>query len=296
MTDILAQVITGATMGCVYALIAVASSLTYRIVGTVNFTQGPMLLVAALLTASLARIVPPNWLAAQIAALVSLALVVGVLVLTEALIARRALRVGGMLGWLFATLGIGIVLQGAAVLIWGSAAVPFPDVIFTARSYLPLFGAQIPLRKVAIPAIAIAAIVLTETLLRTTLWGRAMRAASINADLAAMQGISLSRVALLAGLVSALLAGLAGLLMAQIAGPIGPAFGLRLMMLGFIAALLGGLGSTRGAIIGGLLVGLADGVIGGLLAPSAGHAILLAVLILLLTHRPRGLLGRPGIA
>ncbi len=300
MDNVLAQVVTGAITGSLYAMVAVAANLTFRAVRMVNFAQGPMMLVAALLSATLVRAGPltglPGPLAAILAMLVSLAVLVAVLVLTEALIARPALRAGGMLGWVFATFGIGIVLQGIASLVWGSGGLAFPDMIFTAQSSLPIFGLQIQLRAVALPALAIAVLIVTEVLRRWTLWGQALRAVSMSADLAALQGLPLPRIALLASVASATLAGLAGILMAQISGTIGPAFGLRMMMLGFVATLIGGLGTTTGAIIGGLVVGLADAVIGTVSqAPSAGHAALLALLILILVRRPQGLFGRVEI-
>jgi branched-chain amino acid transport system permease protein len=299
MDILLAQLVTGAATGSACALIAVAANLTYRAVRTVNFTQGPMMLVAALLTTNLVRVDPlirlPGFLAGPLAALISLAVLVCVLVLTEAFIARPALRARGMLGWVFATAGIGIVLQGAAGLIWGSGGLALPDVILTAQSYFPLFGTQVHLRMVAIPTIAVAALFIIVVLLRVTPWSQASRAVSMNPDLAAVQGLPLPRIALLTSVASAALAGVGGLLLAQISGPIGLGFGLRAMMLGFIAAVLGGLSSTRGAIAGGLLVGLADTLIGGALAPSAAHAILLALLVLVLARRPQGLLGQPEI-
>lgn len=281
----------GAAAGGAYALIAVAANLTFRSVRAVNFAHGPMMLSTALLASSLAQTGPlarwPAFLAAPLAALISLAVHICVLALAETFIARPAQRARGVLGWVFATVGIGIVLQGAAGLIWGLGVSPQPSVIL-----LPLARGMVGW---GLSAIAILALLLALLLLCSTGWGRALRAVSTNPELAAAQGLPLPRLALQASIASAALAGLGGLLLAQISGPIDPDFGLQAMMLGFIAALLGGLGNLAGAIIAGVLVGLTNVLIGDALAPSAAHVLLLTVLVPVLIYRPRWLPGRIGI-
>ena len=266
MDHLFAQVGAGAALGSLYALIAVAANLSYRALGNVNFAQGPAMLAAAALTIFLAR-----WFAlpGPLAALASLALLVGILVLTEAVIARPAQREAGRPGWVFATLGIGIGLQGAAALILGSGPMTVPDA---------LFGLNLAFRPAAIATIAAAAIAATGIPTRIVWPGAALRAS----------------------VASAVLAMLAGLLMAQLGTPIQPGFGLNSlgmgsMGMGFLAALLGGLGSTRGGIAGGVLVGMGETLIGPTASASA-HAILLGLAMLILIFRPQGLFGVPEAA
>ncbi len=271
MDHLLSQVGAGATLGSLYALIAVAANLSYRAAGIVNFAQGPAMLAAAALTIVLVR-----WFAlpGPLAALASLALLVGVLVLTEAVIARPAQREAGRLGWVLATLGIGIGLQGAAALILEPGPITVPDA---------LFGLHLEWRPPAIAAIAVAAIAATGIPTRIVWPGAALRA----------------------NVTSAVLAMLAGLLMAQLGTPIQPGFGLNslgmgslgmgFMGMGFLAALLGGLGSTRGGIAGGLLVGMGE-TLAGATASASAHAILLGLAILILIFRPQGLFGVPEAA
>jgi branched-chain amino acid transport system permease protein len=299
MSSILDQISGGLVAGSFYALIAISAHLTFRNRRYFNFAHGPMILFAVFLTAELARTLTiaglPAGLSNLLAASIGLVVSASIAVLGENLIARPAMRLRGIPAWVLATFGVGIVLQGMAGLLWGFDPVLFPDVIFRPDAAWLLAGRPVPLRAVAIPGIALGTIILT-LFLRQTIWGQAYRATSMNADLAVLQGIPVRRLAIYMSVASAGLAGLAGLLAAQVTVSIGPAFGLRMMFLGFTAALLGGPGSASGAIVGGLLVGMADTLITSSDFPSAGHACLLAVLVLLLTWRPRGLLGRPGPA
>ena len=102
-------------------------------------------------------------------------------------------------------------------------------------------------------------------------------------------------IVLLSYIASGLLAGIAGILVAQIGGTVDPAFGFDLMIFGFVAAVLGGIGSSVGALTGGVLVGLIEKLVGGYISTSAGHGIVFCLLILMLVARPQGLFGERDI-
>ncbi len=108
-----------------------------------------------------------------------------------------------------------------------------------------------------------------------------------------MQGMPVRAVVLLSFIVSSVLAGVAGLLIAQIGGTVDPAFGFDLVLLGFVAAVLGGMGSSVGALVGGIMVGVLSKLVGGYISTAAEHGIAFAVLMLMLAVRPQGLFARP---
>ena len=287
----LALVLAGISVGSVYGLIAIGLNLTYWTTRTMNFGQGSVMMLCAMLTAVLVG----TGMADALAALIALAVIVVVMVFTETCAVRPALKIGGSMGWAVSTLGVGIIMQGVAALYFGSQAVAFPDMIFTAQDFISIFGARFALQYVAIIVTAIALVVALEAVLRLTVWGRAMRAVSMDADLAAVQGIPVRAIVLLSYIVSGLLAGIAGILVAQIGGTVDPAFGFDLMIFGFVAAVLGGIGSSVGALTGGVLVGLIEKLVGGYISTSAGHGIVFCLLILMLVARPQGLFGERDI-
>jgi len=287
----LALVLAGISVGSVYGLIAIGLNLTYWTTRTMNFGQGSVMMLCAMLTATLVG----AGLADPLAALIALAVIVVVMIFTETCAVRPALKIGGSMGWAVSTLGIGIIMQGVAALYFGSQAVAFPDMIFTEQDFISVFGARFALQYVAIIVTAITLVVVLEMVLRLTVWGRAMRAVSMDADLAAVQGIPVRAIVLLSYIASGLLAGIAGILVAQIGGTVDPAFGFDLMIFGFVAAVLGGIGSSVGALTGGVLVGLIEKLVGGYISTSAGHGIVFCLLILMLVARPQGLFGERDI-
>jgi branched-chain amino acid transport system permease protein len=288
---VLALVLAGISVGSVYGLIAIGLNLTYWTTRTMNFGQGSVMMLCAMLTAVLVG----TGLADALAALIALSVIVVVMIFTEACAVRPALKIGGSMGWAVSTLGVGIILQGVAALYFGSQAVAFPDMIFTAQDFISIFGQRFALQYVAVLVTASTLVVALEVLLRVTVWGRAMRAVSMDADLAAVQGIPIRAIVLLSYIASGLLAGIAGILVAQIGGTVDPAFGFDLMIFGFVAAVLGGIGSSVGALTGGVLVGLIEKLVGGYISTSAGHGIVFCLLILMLVARPQGLFGERDI-
>jgi branched-chain amino acid transport system permease protein len=291
MEFVLDLVLAGISVGSVYGLIAIGLNLTYWTTRTMNFGQGSVMMLCAMLTAILVG----AGLANALAALIGMAVIVLVMIFTETCAVRPALKIGGSMGWAVSTLGVGIILQGVAALYFGSQAVAFPDMIFTAQDFVLVFGERFALQYVAILVTAIALVVLLEVLLRVTVWGRAMRAVSMDADLAAVQGIPVRAIVLLSYIASGLLAGVAGILVAQTGGTVDPAFGFDLMIFGFVAAVLGGIGSSVGALAGGMLVGVIEKLVGGYISTSAGHGIVFCLLILMLVARPQGLFGERDV-
>jgi hypothetical protein len=135
-----------------------------------------------------------------------------------------------------------------------------------------------------------------ELFVRKTVWGQAVHAVSLDPELALVQGIPVRLLVLGSFMLSSALAGVAGVLIAQIGGTVDPAFGFDLVLLGFVAAVLGGMGSSMGALAGGLLVGILSKLVGGYVSTAAEHGIAFALLMLALALRPQGLFGRPEVS
>jgi len=285
--------LAGISVGSVYALVALGLNLTFWTTKTLNFGQGSLMMVCAMLTVFLSSRGLVTWAAV----LASLAAVAALGIIIERWTVRPALTSGGgSMGWVVSTLGFGIFLQGMAAKYFGSQAMAFPDVAFSAQDFVTVFGQYISLQYLVVLVVAVALILAFELFIRRTVWGRAVHAVSLDPELALVQGIPVRRLILGSFMLSSILAGVAGVLIAQIGGTVDPAFGFDLVLLGFVAAVLGGMGSSMGALAGGLLVGIISKLVGGYVSTAAEHGIAFALLMLALALRPQGLFGRPEVS
>jgi branched-chain amino acid transport system permease protein len=285
--------LAGISVGAVYALIALGLNLTFWTTKTMNFGQGSLMMLCAMLTVFLSS----QGLAMALAVFGSLLVVAAFGVFIERWTVRPALQAsGGSMGWVVSTLGFGIFLQGVAAKYFGSQAVAFPDVVFTAQDFVTVFGQYVSLQYLVVLAVAVALILALELFVRKTVWGQAVHAVSLDPELALVQGIPVRRLVLGSFMLSSALAGVAGVLIAQIGGTVDPAFGFDLVLLGFVAAVLGGMGSSMGALAGGLLVGIISKLVGGYVSTAAEHGIAFALLMMALALRPQGLFGKAEVS
>lgn len=291
MDFLLSLLIAGACVGSVYALVAVGLNFTFWTTKTLNFGQGAVMMVCAITTAVLAS---RGW-ALWSAALAGIALVALIGVLVERLAVRPALKAAGSLGWVISTLGFGILLQGIAAKFFGSQALAFPELLFRASDIVTLGGQPVSMQYAAIFGISVATIGALELLMRRTVFGSAVRAVAQDAELGAVQGLPVNLIVSGSFIASSVLAGVAGILVAQIGGTIDPAFGFELVLFGFVAAVIGGMGSSVGALVGGIGVGILSKLVGGYVSSAAEHGIAFAVLVAMLALRPQGLFGRAEV-
>ncbi len=293
MDDFFSLVFAGISVGSVYALVALGLNLTFWTTRALNFGQGSLMMLCAMLTVFLAAQGPVMLFAVLGALGITAALGVFIERYTE----RPALKTGGgSMGWVVSTLGFGIFLQGVAAKWFGSQAVAFPEILFTAQDYVTVFGLYVSLQYLVVLAVAVSLILLLELFVRKTVWGQAVHAVSLDPELALVQGMPVRLIILGSFVASSLLAGVAGILIAQIGGTVDPAFGFDLVLLGFVAAVFGGMGSSIGALVGGLAVGLISKLVGGYVSTAAEHAIAFALLMAMLAFRPQGLFGRPEVS
>jgi branched-chain amino acid transport system permease protein len=196
------------------------------------------------------------------------------------------------MGWVVSTLGFGLFLQGFVAKFFGSQAIIFPSLIFDSEAFVSVFGVRVSAQYLAVLLLSLALMVTMEIFLRNTRWGRAVRAVAHDPSVAELAGIPVRRVVVCSFVASGLLAGVAGIMIAQITGTVDPQFGFNLIILGFVAAVVGGMGSILGALVGGIALGVAEKLAGGFVSTGYGDAMAFAILMVVLFVRPEGLFGR----
>jgi len=292
MDFFLSLVIAGASVGAVYALIAVGLNFTFWTTKTLNFGQSALMMICAMSTAVLSSRGWALWAAAMLA----VAVVAAVGILVERLAVRPALKTAGSLGWVISTLGFGILLQGIMAKLFGSQPLPFPELLFKVSDIVNIGGHPVSMQFAAIFVVSVTTIVLLEALMRYTVLGTAVRAIAQDPELGAVQGLPVHWIVSGSFVASSVMAGVAGLLVSQIGGTIEPAFGFELVLMGFVAAVIGGMGNSMGALIGGIGVGILGKLVGGYISSAAEHGIAFAVLVVMLALRPQGIFGTTEVS
>jgi branched-chain amino acid transport system permease protein len=291
MTFTLQLIFAGVCVGATYALIAIGLTLTFWSTRTMNFGQGSLLMVAAVAATTLMSAKLSAYAAVPIALLLSTVL----MILVERIAIRPLARLGGSMGWVVATLGFGLLLQGIVARFFGSQAIMFPSLVFGPLDFVTIAGIRVSSQYLTVLACCIGLMCVMEIFIRRTRWGRAVRAVAHDAEAAAVAGVPVKRVVVASFAASGALAGLAGILVSQITGTVEPQFGFNLVILGFVAAVFGGMGSIAGALIGGIALGVAEKLAGGFVSTAFGDAMAFAILMAVLAIRPQGLFGRREI-
>lgn len=278
--------VAGAVSGSVYALVALGLVVVFKATGVINFAHGSVILLGAYVCVTAADRFGLSYPVAGLAAILGVT-AVG-LVVSES-VYRRLLTAPHMIQVL-ATLAIANIINGAAMLIWGSGSYHFPPT----ERLRPVMTSPVVItgQQVLIIAGAIVVMLALAAFFRWTRWGKAMRALSQNEMGANLCGIRTSKVFAIAVTMGAALGAVAGVLYAPLT-LVDPGFG-WLLIKGFAAAALGGLTSLSGAVMGGIILGVCESlwvaVLPALWAPSLSYLIIIAVLLV----KPTGLLGTPA--
>jgi branched-chain amino acid transport system permease protein len=300
MEILLQQIINGVVQGSVYALVALGYTMVYGVLGLINFAHGEVVMVGAMLalsalTALLGWGVPP-----VLALLLSVGLAMaGCMVLGYNIerIAYRPLRHAPRLAPLITAIGVSIVLQNLAMMVWGRQYHSFP-VLFENASHT-MGGAIINDIQIAIVILALLIMAGLLAVVHRTRLGRAMRAVAENQHAAQLMGVDVNRVISVTFMLGSALAAIAGLMVSANYGLAHYYMGFLLGLKAFTAAVLGGIGNLRGAMLGGLLLGLIESLgtgyigdfTGGFLGSNYQDVFAFFVLIAVLVFRPSGLLG-----
>ena len=320
MDTFLQQVVNGLTAGSVYAVVALGYTMVYGIIQLINFAHGEVVMIGAMVAFTMINLLAPSGLPPLAVVLLGTGCAVPVCMLvgySMERLAYRPLRGAPRLAPLITAIGVSIILQHLALMVWSRNILAFPQIIQT-RTFV-LFGASVTNVQLAIIAICLALMGALALLVYRTPLGTAMRATAQNAQVAGLMGIDVNRVIAATFVIGAALGAVAGVLYGTYYGIAQYTMGSILGLKAFSAAVLGGIGNIPGAMLGGVLLGLVEalgaGYIGdftdlcqyGLLARAidacagGGHFILAGsnyqdvfafiVLILVLVFRPSGLLG-----
>jgi branched-chain amino acid transport system permease protein len=300
MDILLQQIINGLVLGSVYALVALGYTMVYGIINLINFAHGDVLMVGALTSWTVATALAgaglPGWALLLLALLVAMA-VCALLNFTIEKVAYRPLRNAPRLAPLITAMGMSLLLQTLAMMIWRPDYKTFPMLLPSEPYHLG--GAVINTTQILILAFTALALGALMLLVHRTRLGRAMRATAENPQVAALMGVRPDTVISASFVIGAVLAALAGVMYAANYGSVQHTMGFLPGLKAFTAAVFGGIGNLGGAMLGGVLLGLIEslgaGYLGtlthGVLGSNYQDIIAFIVLILVLTLRPQGLLG-----
>ena len=280
--ETLAQVVfSGLTMGCIYALVALGFALTIAAAGIVNFAYGEWVTYGAFFGVTFAALGLPLWLALILTALAVASIGYGFQWLVfNPLEGRHFLVI------VAATVGVALMMQHAATIIWGPYPLSLPA-FFGAR-VVEVGGVTFFLHSLLIIVFTVGLIAVLHLAMTRTRIGLMLQAAAQDPDAARLMGICLTRMRTLAYCVSAGLAGIAGFLVAPLFVAT-TTLGFVLMLKGFAATVLGGWGSLKGAVFGGITVGLVEALGATYISSEYKDVIAFAIIIAVLLARPRGL-------
>jgi branched-chain amino acid transport system permease protein len=290
------QIINGLTIGSVYALIALGYTMVYGVLEMINFAHGDVYMVGSFLGLLVLALIGPSaslvgGSVALVLALTLLGAMAGCALLGVGIerLAYRPVRGTSRLGPLIAALGVSLFLQNAAMLIVGTRPKAFPPLI--EKHLYHVAGAVFTNLQVLILAASLGLMLLLDQFVRRTRWGRAMRAVAQDAEVASFMGVEVNTVVILTFLIGSVLAGGAGIMVGLYYGIVDFFMGYIAGLKAFTAAVLGGIGNLRGAMLGGLLLGLAESFGAGFIGAQWRDVIAFAVLITVLVFRPGGVLG-----
>ena len=284
MASLWQYVLSGVVDGAIFALVAAGFVLIYQVTGLINFAQGEFAMIGAMTAASLATAGMPVLAAAGLAVLA--AAVVGALCY---LLAIRPARAATGVTLIFITLGLDVALRGLALFVWGTN--PLSLGAFSGGNAIQLFGGALPPQAMWVLGSDVIVFAALYLFFRHTYAGTAVRAAVANPPIASTFGIPLRTFAFWSFVVAAAIGGLGGVMIVPITSATYD-MGLTLGLAGFVAAVLGGLDSLPGALVGGFVLGIVEHVAGGLWSTGWEQGVGFLILVLVLVLRPQGLLGR----
>ena len=300
MDIFLQQIINGLVLGSMYALVALGYTMVYGIVNLINFAHGEVLMVGALtswsVTQWLAKAGMPGWVLLLVALLCAI-VVCSLLNFTIEKVAYRPLRNAPRLAPLITAMGMSLLLQTLAMIIWKPNYKPYPTLL--PRDPIFIGGAVTNFTQITILVVTAITLGGLMWLVNRTKLGRAMRATAENPRVAALMGVRPDAVISATFVIGATLAALAGVMWASNYGSVQHTMGFLPGLKAFTAAVFGGIGNLAGAVVGGILLGLIESIgsgylgalTGGVLGSNYQDIFAFIVLICVLTLRPKGLLG-----
>jgi branched-chain amino acid transport system permease protein len=296
------QLVNGLVLGSIYALVALGYTMVYGILELINFAHGEVTMIGAMVALTvigiLVGVAPdmPGVIVVLGGILVAIPACMALAFSIEK-IAYRPLRKAPRLAPLITAIGISIILQNLAMLIWGRQYLSFPDILPSVK--YEVFGAHISLLQIVIVVLALSIMAGLWLLVEKSRLGRAMRATAQSKEVAELMGVNVDRVISATFIIGAAIAAIAGVMVSAYYGLAHYSMGFMLGLKAFSAAVLGGIGNITGAMLGGLLLGVIEAmgagyigdITGGFLGSHYQDVFAFFVLILVLVFRPSGLMG-----
>ena len=306
MSDLLPQLIqqlfNGLSLGAIYALIAIGYTMVYGIIGMINFAHGDIYMIGAyvgLVTLSAVGVQSglPVWLVIALMLAVAVA-VTGVYGFVVEQVAYKPLRGSPRLVALISAIGMSIFLQNWVALGQGARDMAVPSLIPGAMR----FGGEgggfevfVPYSRVLIIVVTVLLMIALTLYIKHSRMGRASRACAQDMHMAGLLGIDTNRVVSFTFILGAMLAAVGGVLIALAVGKLNPFIGFLAGIKAFTAAVLGGIGSIPGAMLGGVILGVAETFAAAYISSEYKDIVAFGLLVLILLLRPTGLLGKPEV-
>ena len=295
MQELFQQLANGIAWGSIYALIALGYTMVYGILRLINFAHGDIYMVGAFAAYYLARLLhaggpEPSPLLAAVVLLGSMAICAALGVAIE-FFAYRPVRKSSRLTALITAIGVSLLLENLGIRLFGADPKFFPQLV-APKTVTLAEGVIVTNHQITVVVISILLMVALTLFVQRTRTGKAMRAVSFNRDAASLMGIPVNRIITITFAIGSALAAAAGVLVGLTNPKIEPLMGIMPGVKAFVAAVLGGIGSIPGAVIGGLVMGVSEYLVVGYISSTYRDAIAFVILILVLLVKPAGLLGR----
>ena len=302
MDTFVQQIVNGLVLGSMYALVALGYTMVYGVLNLINFAHGDVLMIGAMVAITILKIIQS--VAPDLPGIVKLAIaIVGAVPVCVAVnvaierIAYRRLRNAPRLAPLITAIGVSILLQTFAMMIWGRSPISFPQVMPSVSYHV--FGALITPTQVMLLILSTISMLCLVYMVEKTKMGRAMRATAENPRVAGLMGVDSNRVIVMTFAIGAALAAMAGVMWGATYASAQFAMGFVPGIKAFSAAVLGGIGNIYGAMVGGLLLGLIESLGAGYIGDLTGNFLgsqyqdifAFIVLIGVLTLKPSGIMG-----
>lgn len=301
LPQLLQQLFNGLSLGAIYALIAIGYTMVYGIIGMINFAHGEIYMIGGyvgLVTLSAIGVQSglPIWLVILLMLLVAV-LVTGVYGFSVEQLAYKPLRGSPRLIPLISAIGMSIFLQNWVALGQGARDMAVPALLPGAFNFDVggSFEVYVPYARVLVIVVTVVLMIALTLYIKNSRMGRASRACSQDMRMANLLGIDTNRVVSFTFVLGAMLAAVGGVLIALAVGKLNPFIGFIVGVKAFTAAVLGGIGSIPGAMLGGVLLGIAETFAAAYISSEYKDIVAFGLLVLILLFRPTGLLGKPEV-
>lgn len=292
MSTFFQQLVNGLSLGSIYALIALGYTMVYGILRLINFAHGDVYMVGAYVgyyASSRFRGETPSYGRALGIMVLSMA-VCAVLGIVIERFAYRPVRRASKMTSLITAIGVSLLLENGGQILFGADPKFFPS--NAPHREFNVGSVRLTSEQLTVFVVSLVLTLILLFFIQSTKTGKAMRAVSFNLDAAKLMGVSTDRIIAITFALGSAFAAAAGVLVAMAIPKIDPLMGILSGLKAFVAAVLGGIGNVPGALLGGLIIGMAEVFTVGYLSPTYRDAIAFAILIAILLFRPQGILGR----